>query len=213
MLRIFCVLCLMLMVGRASAQENPFAQNNPLVDTLRAELANAKSNAEKIKVLGELAEFFVGADRKLSDEYSAQQFRIAEESRDRSLIIRAHLSNALRLYNMSILQQNIDQGLSAAQKGLQLAKSSHLTEWEAWSNMYVAQGLRLNAEFDKALNYNNLALSLATSGNNDSLKVYAYNSIANTYLRKKDKMLAFRNYLAALEIAERADKFPLLKNT
>lgn len=213
MSRAIFLLCLFLVAGKLSAQENPFAQSNPLVDTLKAKLERATRTDEKVKILGELAEFFVGANRKLSDEYSAQQFRVAEESRDRELIIRAHLSNAQRLFNMSILQQNINHGLASAEKALQLAKSSHLPEMEAWANMYVALGCRLNSEFDKALNYNNLALSLATSIDDDSLKVYAYNSIANTYMRKKDKMLAFRNYLAALDIAERADKFVLLKNT
>ncbi|RAV97826.1 tetratricopeptide repeat protein [Pseudochryseolinea flava] len=215
--RIVIALCLILIVaaGKLSAQDsnNPFLKSNPMIDTLEAQLARATSNTDKVKVLGELAEFSVGANRKLSDEYSAQQFRIAEESRDRSLIIRAHLSNAQRLYNLSILQQNITQGLSASRKALSLAKASHLPEWEAWANMYVAIGLRLNAEFDEALTFNNLALSLATASDSDSLKVFAFNAIANTYMRKKDKMLAFRNYLAALEIAERADNFKLLKNT
>src|SRR5688572_32226089 len=78
--------------------------------------------------------------------------------------------------------------------------------------VYLALGERHNSDFDKALNYNNLALSLTTSIDSDSLKVSVHNSIGATYLRKKDKLLSFRNYLRALEVAEAADKYYLMRS-
>jgi tetratricopeptide (TPR) repeat protein len=209
MLRFTFMLCFVLTI----LQSELHAQENPILDTLRSRLQRASTSEAKVGILGELAVYFVGADRKLSDVYSTQQFAIAEESRDRKLIIRAHLWNAQRLYNMNVLQRNIIDGLQASEKALALAKASHLAEMEAWANMYVAQGLRLNSQYDKALNHNNLAISIATTLDNDSLKVFVYSSIGNTYMRKKDKMLAFRNYLEAMNVAERADKFTLLKNS
>jgi tetratricopeptide (TPR) repeat protein len=204
--RLILVLFFVLTVVQLHAQ-------NPVVDTLTLQLSRATTNEERVSILGELAQFYVGADRKLSDEYFAKQFRIAEESRDRKLIVRSHLSNAHRLYNMNVLQKNVEDGLQASEKALQLAKASRMNEMEAWANMYMALGLRLNSEYDKALGYNNLAISLAANTDDDSLKCFAYHSIANTYMRKKDKMPAFKNYLEAMNIAERADKFTLLKNS
>jgi tetratricopeptide (TPR) repeat protein len=102
--------------------------------------------------------------------------------------------------------------LERSKKALELAKTSHLEEMEAWAYVYLALGERHNSDFDKALNYNNLALSLTTSIDSDSLKVSVHNSIGATYLRKKDKLLSFRNYLRALEVAEESDRYYLMRS-
>ena len=116
--------------------------------------------------------------------------QLAETSRDRKLIVFAILSNAKRHYNLAGQQNNINLGIGFSQKALDLAKASSLNEHQAWAYIYLALGSRLNGDSDKALNYNNLAISLLNTTDSDSLSVSAYNSIGNTYIVKNEKMLA-----------------------
>ncbi len=188
------------------------AQENPLFDSLKLNLANSKTDEEKVQWLGQLAQMYMSVDRKASDDFSNQQQQIAELSRDRSLMVTALLSNARRFYNMAGRQDNIDKGMEYSQKALDLAKESHLDDYQAWAFTYLALGSRSNGNNEKALNYNNLALTLASSSDNDSLKVSAYNSLGSTYMAKKEKMLAFRNYLQAMDIAEKRKTYFMLRN-
>ncbi|HEY3404786.1 MAG TPA: tetratricopeptide repeat protein [Ohtaekwangia sp.] len=190
-----------------------YAQENPFTDSLKRNLETASSDAEKVKWLGTLSNFYFPVNRKLSDDYNLQQFQLAETSRDRKLMVLAMLSNARRHYNMSGSQENINTGVSISEKALDLARSSALDEHQAWSYIYLALGARLNGENDKALNYNNLALSIISTLDSDSLSVNGYNSIGNTYNAKNEKMLAFRNYLHALSIAEESDNYFLLRGS
>lgn len=188
-----------------------FAQPNPIADSLKRKLEQATTDADKINYLGQLSLLTMSIDKNKSDDYLSKAQNLAELSRDRSLMVEVLLTDARRHYNLSGRRDYVNIGLQKSKKALELAKASHLEEGEAWAYLFLAAGERNNSEFDKALNYNNLALSLATTIDNDSLKVSVHNSIGTTYLRKKDKLLAFRNYLHALDIAERSDRYYLMR--
>jgi tetratricopeptide (TPR) repeat protein len=66
-------------------------------------------------------------------------------------------------------------------------------------------------ENEKALSYNNLALSVAGNLDNDSAKVTAYASMGDTYMAMNEKLLAFRNYLEGLNIAESSKNEDLIR--
>lgn len=186
--------------------------NNPYTDSLKKNLETATTAEQKVQILGKLSQFYMGPDKNLSDQYADQQAQVAETSRDRKLMIQALHTNAQRYYNMSGRQDNITTGINFSQKALDLARSSDLDEYEAWSYILLARGARSNGEMDKALNYNNLALSLASSIDNDSLKVSAYNSLGGTYLNKNEKMLAFRNFLLGTNLAEKVGRYEMIRN-
>jgi tetratricopeptide (TPR) repeat protein len=170
-----------------------FGQANPVADSFKIKLAQATTDAEKVYYMGQLSLLVMSVD-------------------DRALMIEVLLTDARRHYNFSGRQDYVVLGLERSKKALELAKTSHLEEMEAWAYVYLALGERHNSDFDKALNYNNLALSLTTSIDSDSLKVSVHNSIGATYLRKKDKLLSFRNYLRALEVAEESDRYYLMRS-
>ncbi len=208
MLRYFTLLIcvLFLLLGAAHAQDNPYT------DSVKVNLKNASSAREKIIWLGELARFYLVANRPLSDKYTQEMQQIAEESRDRELIVLSQLNNARRFSNYTGQVENINVARNFSLKAVELAKANHLPEYEAWAYIYLALCERENSDYDKALSYNNLALSLASNSSNDSLRVNTYISMGNTYLGRNDNMLAFRNYLQALDIAETEtkDNFDLL---
>lgn len=196
--RYFTLLICILFMSPGAAH----AQNNSYTDSIKVNLEKATSSREKIIWLDELSRFYLAVDRSLSDQYANEMQQIAEESRDRELIILSLLNNARRFSNYSAQVENINAARKFLQKALEVAKSNHLPEYEAWAYVYLAHCERENSDYDKALSYNNLALSLATNSEDDSLQVSAYVSTGNTYLARNDKMLAFRNYLQALDIAE-----------
>ncbi|SKC60381.1 tetratricopeptide repeat protein [Ohtaekwangia koreensis] len=198
MLRYFTLLTVILFITISAVH----AQDNPYTDSIKVNLENATSAREKIIWLDELSRFYLAANRPLSDKYANEMQQIAEESRDRELIILSLLNTARKFSNYSGQVENINVARKFSQKALDMAKANHLTEYEAWSYLCLALCERENSDYDKALSYNNLALSLAANSDNDSLRVNTYISTGNTYLRRNDKMLAFRNYLLALDIAE-----------
>lgn len=206
MIRPFIALALVCITVQASGQANPVA------DSLKLKLEQATTDADRIYFMAQLSLLVMSVDKGKSDEYISKMQSVAELSRDRSLMIDVLITDARRHYNFSGRQDYVNIALEKSRKALELAKASHLEEKEAWSYVYLALGERYNSDFDKALNYNNLALSLSSTIDSDSLKVSVHNSIGATYLRKKDKLLSFRNYLRALEIAEEADRYYLMRS-
>jgi tetratricopeptide (TPR) repeat protein len=187
------------------------AQSSLLEDSLKRELARASLPEDRIIWMRELAQYYMGVNNQLADDYGNQMTEMADSSRNRKLMIRACLYNAQRYYGFSALQQSVTKGLAYAQQALDLARHNNLDEYIGWSYIQLARGMRANGENDKALNYNNLALSIATGTDNDSLKVNACNSLGNTYLNKNEKLLAFRNYLQALNVAEATGRQELMR--
>jgi tetratricopeptide (TPR) repeat protein len=188
------------------------AQDYHITDSLKHNLEIAKTNEAKIQWLGELATFYMNLNQPLSEKYGNQQLEIAETSRDRKLMLKALLSNALRYFNSNGVQENINKSKKFSRKALDLAKSSHADEYTAWAYLYLARAARSEGEDDKSLNYSTLASSLAASVNNDSLKISVYNSFGDTYLNRRENLLAFRNYLQAMNIAEDIHNYRQMRN-
>lgn len=188
------------------------AQENGYLDSLKHSLETAKTAADRIDRLEKLTSFYMAFDRKLSDKYLDQIQEIAERSRDRNLMVRALVIDARRFYVVGV--GNRDDGikaLKAAERALDLAKSNGLDDAEAEVYILLARIARSNGESDKALNFNNMALSLAGTSDNDSVHVDCLISLGDTYMLKKERLLAFRNYLQALTLAEEFGHYEPLK--
>jgi len=187
-----------------------FAQKNKLEDSLKQNLANAKTPAEQVQWNGELSRYYTAINPTESDRYQKKMLETAEFSRDRKLLIKAMLTASTTYFDYGGKQENVKKGIEFAENALQIARSSSLEEYIGWAYINLSRGARANGESDKGLNYSNLALSRATSSKNDSLKIVAYNSVGSSYLYKKEKLLAYRNYLTALDIAEQTGSYTLI---
>lgn len=187
------------------------AQDSKYIDSLKNAVAVANGET-KINLLGQLSSYYFSLDKKQSDQYATEHKQVAELSRDRKLMVKSLLWDAQRYYSQTTAQENINQGLAISKKARELASSSNLKEMEAWADFYLALGYRSNTKYDEAMSYNNTALALAIEVGNDSLLVSAYNSLGHTYLAKKEKMQALRNYLQALNLAETSDRYVLMRN-
>ena len=203
------ILILLLLAG---VSINAIAQNFPLTDSIKRNLAKAKTPEEKIKWLADLAQFYMGMNRPYSDSLATVMHEEAELSRDRELIAHVYLRDADRYFNMGAAQGNINKATEFVDKALQVSKTAKSDEYTGWSYMYLARAARMNGDNDKAISYNNYAVSIATGLKSDSFSISAYNALGNTYMSRNEKLLAFRNYLTALNIAEEADKYEPLKS-
>lgn len=182
------------------------AQDHHLADSLKKNLQNATTDAQKIRWMSELASFYTNLDNPRAEQYQKELLQIAELSRDRRLMVSAYLRCADRYYNHGGIQHHLNRAIEFSNKALELSKSSHLEDLMAWSYIYLARGARNSGENDKALNFSTLALSMAAALEDDSLQVSVYNAVGATYLARNEKLLAFRNYSQALNRAEQMDK-------
>lgn len=187
------------------------AQKDYLQDSLKKKLSQAGTDEGKVFVLLNLAGYYNELDKIQSEQYASQALEIAELSRDRKLIIRASLLNGSRLLNVSGQTGAAKEALDNFHNAEKVSRESGLNDELAYSYISLAKAYMRNDEYDKSLNYNNLALSIVNGSSSDSLKVEAYNSVGNTYEYKNEKLLAFRNYLEALNVAELSRKDALLK--
>lgn len=188
------------------------AQDNGYIDSLKRDLELAKTDAARLATLKELSGLYMVLDEAQADRYALQMLELAEQTRDRKLMVHVLLLDAQRYF--SVGAGNRDQAAKAlvsAEKALALAKASNLEGSQAEAYVVLARIARNNGETDKALNYSNLALSLSATTEDDSLRVICLGSLGDTYLAKKERLLAFRQYLQALSIAEALAHYEPLK--
>ncbi|HTI09383.1 MAG TPA: hypothetical protein VL832_12530 [Puia sp.] len=198
------VLCMFFVCGKG------MGQNDYYPDSLKKSIPLAKTDEEKITTCLWLAAYYGGTNDSLSERYASQGMELAEMSRNRRLMVIAYVKNGRRYLGQAELAGNILQAIDNFQHAEKVAKENGLDKdlvdsYCGLSEAYVAKG-----ENDKALNYNNLALSVAGNLDNDTAKVVAYYSMGACYVARNEKLLAFRNYLEALNIAELSKKEKLI---
>jgi tetratricopeptide (TPR) repeat protein len=143
-------------------------------------------------------------DTVLSERYARQAIEAAEMSRDRMLMIKTYINMGDRYMANGGLSGNVARAMEDYRQAEQIAKAENLDAGLVYSYCALAHGLRSMGDNDQALVYANQAVTTAADGENDTLEVIAYGALGHCYLRRNEKLLAFRNYLKALDVAERA---------
>jgi tetratricopeptide (TPR) repeat protein len=188
----------------ATAQRDTTGKH--FTDSLNKNLAVARTDVDKTYWMMALAHYYVGVDNDKSRQYADQAIEVAELSRDRKLIALTWIDCGNRWMNMSNLEDNITKAMDCYQRAEKTARANDLEDELGFAYIGMARAERGKGDYNQALNYNNLAVSIASASRNDSLKVQAYNSIGNTYRYRNEKLLAFRNYLDAMNVAELAKR-------
>ena len=189
-----------------------FAQQAAAVDSLKKDITNAKTIAEKLDLMDNLSRILMSVNMEESEKYGKQLILLAEESRDRKLMVKAYLSNGARCSYFIGRTDYKDRAIGYYNKALEIAKKDKLQEFIGAAQLQLSAVYLAALEKDKALNYANQGFSVISSLDNDSLKTEAYNTFGAVYLMRNEKILALRNYLNALSIAEDAKKALLIKN-
>ena len=188
-------------------------QSHPIIDSLKKEITLTKTNKEKITLLGDLSQILMSIDRPQAEVYARQMTEIAEESRDRKLIVRALILNGKKEARLGGLKGANEKAIAFYNEALSIARQNKLDEETAASYLALSGAYRAVPDVDKALSYSNEATSYIATLNNDSLKVMGFLEQGAVYTARREKLLALRNFLAALRLSEEKGVERLQRNS
>ena len=179
-----------------------YQQDAAAVDSIKSEFAKAKTTEEKCYWLDNLSRTMMSVDLRQADEYGNQLISLAEESRDRRLMIDAYISNGVRCSYFGSQREFIKRSIEYYNKALDIARLNKIEDKVGSVQLRLSEIHLVVPDKDKALSYANQAFSLISTLDNDSLKAEAHNTYGKVYLSQNEKILALRHYLNALRIAE-----------
>jgi tetratricopeptide (TPR) repeat protein len=206
MRKLLAVFILMLIAQLGLTQVQPV-----LVDSLKKRVARATSDEEKVEIMGALAKVLMNVNLPEADKYGFEMMTVAEQSRNRSLIVKALLTNGERYSYLAGRKDNIDKAIGYYKEALEMARTNKLDELMVSSYLLLSEVHRYIPDLEKSLNYSNQAFSYAGLLNNDSLSSRVYLELGAVYQARSEKLLALRNYLSGLRLAEELDNAPVLR--
>ncbi|MBC7948572.1 MAG: hypothetical protein H7Y42_11865 [Chitinophagaceae bacterium] len=188
------------------------AQQAVAADSMKIAYAKANTAAEKVEALDLLSRTMMNVDLKEADEYGKQLITIAEESRDRKLMVKAYMSNGTRCSYFAGVKDYTTRSIGYYEKALAIAKQNRMDDETGGAFLKLSAVYLSIPDKDKALSYAGQAASIISTLKNDSLKAESSNSFGHVYLNRNDKIMALRHYLSALRIAEEIKNVSLIRN-
>ena len=189
-----------------------FSQQAAAVDSIKSSLAKAKTTEEKVYLLDNLSRTLMSVDLSQAEDYGKQLITVAEESRDRKLMIKAYMSNGVRCSYFSGQKDYTTRSIDYYNKALLIARQNKMEEETGAAQLKLSAIHLTIPDKEKALNYVNQAFSLISTLKNDSLKAEAHNSYGLVYQAKNEKTLALRHFLNGLQLAEETEIPDLKRN-
>jgi len=177
-------------------------QAHPIIDSLKKQLTTVTTDKERVNLLGDLSQVLFTIDKAQSEVYAQRMMEVAEVSRDRKLIIRSLIINGRRYAMMGSFKESLNKAIAQYNEALALARQNKLDEEIAGAYLALSGGHRAIPDNDKALQFINEANSYVASLGNDSLKVAVFLEYGAVYTSRREKLLALRNFLAGLRLAE-----------
>lgn len=188
------------------------SQEAAAVDSLKKAYERANTSAEKVTLMDELSRVMMNVNPREADDLGNKLIAIAEESRDRKLMFKAYLSNGTRCSYFANQKAYSQKAIDFYSKALDLARQNRMEEEVGAAQMHFSVLYRLIPDNDKSLSYATQAFSLVSTLRNDSLKAEAHNIYGQAYQAKNENILALRNFLSALRIAEEIKNPSLIRN-
>jgi tetratricopeptide (TPR) repeat protein len=181
-------------------------------DSLKRELAKATEWSQKAQLAENLALYYFGQNRPLSDDYGRQAVEAAEMSRDRMLMIRTYLNDGRRFEQGVGLKENLETAMESFRRAEQIAREDKLDEGLVYTDVAFADVYRTLGDNAQAMTYSSQAVTTAEDLDNDTVQVAAYTSLGESYEARTEKLPAFRNYLKALDVGEQNKNDLLTRN-
>jgi tetratricopeptide (TPR) repeat protein len=180
------------------------AQKDTTVKRLQQEVTSAKTVSGKIDVLFTLAEEYILENPTACQETIDKAIYMAEESRDREMMIKARRL-AANLYNQAtVIKEYASKADAYGKEAIEMCnKESGMQKEKVFCNMLMSRLLRNKSNFAEAKKYNQQAVTLADETDDDSLRIMSRLSYGRTQLTADDKLEAFKTYIAAQTIADK----------
>ncbi|NOT51495.1 MAG: hypothetical protein HOP10_09485 [Chitinophagaceae bacterium] len=178
------------------------SQQAAAVDSIQQALAEAKTVEEKIFWLDNISRTMMNVNPAEADKYGLQLIMMAEESRNRKLMIKAYQGNGIRCGFFRGQKEFANRAIGYFEKALAIAKQERLEEETGACQVLLSDICLSIPDKDKAFKYITEAFSRISTTNNDSLKVEANIGYGKVYEAGNEKIPALRHYFTALRIAE-----------
>lgn len=191
---------------------NGQGQQLAAVDSIKRGIAIATTIEEKFELTGQLSRVLMNVNPAEGDKYGMELIRMAEESRNRELMVKAQLVNGERFSYLAGKKENVDKSIRYYTAGLEMAKQNKLDELTVSAYLLLSELSRFTLDADKALNYCNQAYSYTGTIKSDSLTAKVHLEYGMVYMSRNEKLLALRNLMAGLRIAEELDNPFLLRS-
>jgi tetratricopeptide (TPR) repeat protein len=203
--QVWCLFFCLIPFQRGKAQEY-------WPDSLKRALSHATEWPLKARIAENLALYYFGQNRELSDDYGRQALEAAEMSRDRMLMIQTYLTDGRRFEQGVGLKGNLEKAMEKFSRAEQIAREDKLDDGLVYTDVAFAEVYRTLGDNVQAMTYSNQAVTTASDLDNDSVQVAAYTCLGLSYEARNEKLLAFRNYLKALDVAELGKNEWLIRN-
>ncbi len=208
-IRLLPVFILCLLVNNSLFSQEAQAQ---AIDSIKHALAGARNAEEKMFWIDNLSRVLMNVDLQEAEKYGNEMIRLAEESRDRKLMVRAYMSNGLRCSYLAVQKEYGTRAIEYYNRAWELAKENRMDEETGAAQLRLSSVYLAVPDREKALYHVNQAFSLISTLANDSLKAEANNAYGKVYSARNEKILALRHYLYALRIAEDIKNDILIRN-
>lgn len=179
-----------------------FGQQAAAIDSMRQAVSHAQTTEGKAYWMDMLARTLMSVDLAQSEKAGQELIELAEESRDRKLMIFAYRSSAIRYSYYGGQKEYTEKSISYYNKALNIARDNKLDAETGGILLRLANVYLMVPDKDKALGYANQGASIISTLNNDSLQVETENTFGQVYLFRNERILALRHYLTALRLAE-----------
>lgn len=180
----------------------PEAQQAAAIDSIKFALGRSKTNEEKAFWLDNLSRTLMNVNLAEANEYAKKLITLAEESRDRKLMVFAYRSNGLRYSYFGGQREYAEKSLEEYNKALTIAKDNKFDDEVGGIYLRLSTVYLIIPDKEKALSFANQGFSLISGLKNDSLRAESYNTYGLVYLNRNEKILALRSYLTALRLVE-----------
>jgi len=187
-------------------------QNVAVIDSFKQRLTKAQTSKDKIYLMGNLARTLMTVNLAEADKYGSLMNQEAELSRDRSLMVQALMTNGERYSYFTTNKDYIQKSIGYYNKALEVAKQNKLDKETAEVYLALAAVHTRVPDLDRSFNYATQASAITSTLKDDSLKVANYYTYGMVYQLKKERILALRNYLLALRLAEESKDHTLMRN-
>lgn len=179
------------------------------MDSLKRRADTTHAVPEKVRLLLELTSNTL--DRGVAADYAEQAIELAEESRDERLIATVYLNIGRHFMRNSSLADNLDQADKDLTQAEKIARDNGMEDLlvQAYCGFSVVWHNR--GDDVKALSFCTQALAIASGIDNDSLKAGVYSATGDVYMSMNQMLLALRNYLSELDVAEKNGNDQLMR--
>lgn len=180
------------------------SQQAAAVDSIKQALSRSTTLEQRFYWTDVLQRTLMNVNIQEADEYGKKLIEMAEESRDRKLMVRAYLANGIRCTYLQGTMNFTRRAIDYFNQALEITQFNGMDEQRAAVLLRLAAVTLVIPDPDKSLAYVSRAASILETVDNDSLRVEVQNTLGDIYLSKNDKTLALSHYLNGLHEAENA---------